>query len=87
MFVRNALNEIFEIKFFTLLFWFTAFAIAVPLLIFPKGVEIVFIIDIAVAFFLSRYFVMQRHKWIGDMFLLLLLAAVAILQFPTLLNF
>jgi len=87
MFLRNALNEIFDIKFFTLLFWLTAFGIAVPVIFFPKGIEIIFILNIAVAFFLSRYFVVQRHKWLGDMFLLLLLAAVVLLQFPTLLNF
>lgn len=87
MFVRNALNEIFDIKFFTILFWLTAFGIAVPVLFHPKGIEIVFIINIAVSFFLSRYFVTQRHRWIGDFMLLLFLAAVVLLQFPALLNF
>ncbi len=87
MFLRNALNEIFDIKFFTLLFWLTAFGLALPVLFFPKGVEIVFIINIAVAFFLSRYFVMQRHRWLGDAFILLFIAAVVLLQFPALLNY
>lgn len=87
MFVRNALNEVFDIKFFTLLFWLTAFGIAVPVLFFPKGMEIVFIINIAVAFFISRYFITQRHRWLGDVMLALFIAAVVLLQFPSLLNF
>ncbi len=82
MFIRNTLNEIFDIKFFTILLWLTLFGILVPLLFFPKGVEIVFIINIAVSFFVSKYFVIQRHKWLGDFVLLLFFGIVILLQFP-----
>lgn len=87
MFLRNPLREIFETKFFVLLFWLTLLGLALPLLLFPQGVEIVFIINIAVAFFISRYFVVQRHSWLGDFFLLLFLAAVVLLQFPDFINY
>lgn len=85
-FLRNPLNEIFEIKFYTILFWILLVCLMFPIFFYPMGFEILLCASIPLSFFIGRYFAIQRHKWLGDMLFILLIVCAFVLQFPVLLN-
>lgn len=86
IFLSNPLVEVFELKFFTILFWILVTCVCIPLIFRPLGVEILVLGAMPISFFVGRYFMVQKHKYFGDIFFLLLIASVIILQFPDLLK-
>lgn len=86
MFLRNPLTEVFDLKFFTVLFWVLLVCVFFPILFYPLGVEIISIAAIPLSFFIARFFIVQKHKFYGDILFILLLVFVVLLQFPDILN-
>jgi len=86
MFLNNPLNEVFDIKFFTILFVIMAVSVIMPIILYPIGLELIVISAIPLSFYIGRYFAVQKHKLYGDILLFLFLACVILLQFPTLLK-
>jgi hypothetical protein len=86
MFLRNPLSEVFELKFFTIQFWILLPSVLLSIVYYPLGAETLAIAVIPLAFFVARYFAVQRHKYYGDVLFVILLLSVIIIQFPSLLN-
>lgn len=86
IFLRSPIVEVFELKFFTILFWILVICIMIPIIFKPLGLEVLVLGAIPISFFIGRYFVLQKHKYIGDILLVLLLLSAMILQFPDLLK-
>ena len=86
LFLRNQLNEVFEIKCYTMLFLILLVCLVFILFFYPSGIEILLVAAIPISFFVGRFFAVQKHKWYGDLLFLLMLVSVVVLQFPTLLK-
>ncbi|MCH4896432.1 hypothetical protein E0494_06930 [Marinilabiliaceae bacterium JC040] len=84
--MRNRLKEIFEIKFYSGLLWMLLISVIIIGILFPYGMEILYISFIPVSFIVGRYFSVQRHKFIGDLFFILMIVGVIILQSPKILD-
>jgi len=64
-------------KYFMILLIFFTFCLAIYFLFTGAGIELYYLAVIPLTYILSHYFVLQKHKWIGEvLFLILILSSL-----------